>query len=247
VSRLAYSLDTFRRQLDHEHPDRAKVSDGWIADDRHVAEAAAQPGRPPWEVTQHIPNGSAVVCALDVTHDPAHDVDCQQLFDALCAAADPRLFYAIFNGRIRNSDGTVTDYHGADDHSRHLHVSTWPDRADLYDNPAPWALTKEQDVSDLSPETVERIAERVVAMLVDPRTGRGKWNLQAIYDKCRSVDARVDAIDDTVVATGKDAAAAVDLLHQLVDVVAALHQQNTPTAGAAYTDAEHAGGLLPTI
>lgn len=63
------------------------------------------------------------------------------------------------------------------------------------------ATEREDDVmAALTPEDHDAIAQRVVAYLVDPRTGRGKFNLQAIYNKVTATDRRVDTMDDHALA-----------------------------------------------
>jgi hypothetical protein len=140
LTRRAHALTTFVSQLDAKFPDRSTASDGWIADQRHIQEAAAHPEHHPWDVTQHIPNADNVVCAIDVTHDPAHGVDCHVLMEQLDASNDPRIYYLIFDRMIDNSNDTRTAYTGVNPHTKHMHISTWPYRPDLYDNPKPWAL-----------------------------------------------------------------------------------------------------------
>jgi hypothetical protein len=62
--RIAKSLDVLRSQINKAHPNRSKVSDGWIGDTAHAARAS-----------DHNPNSGGVVTALDLTHDPAHGFD----------------------------------------------------------------------------------------------------------------------------------------------------------------------------
>lgn len=129
--RLAASLLTLRNQIDERWPLRSKASDGWIGDARHAARKS-----------DHNPNAAGVVCALDITHDPAHGLDATWLAERLRLARDPRLAYVISAGRIANpaiADGAWRPYKGANPHTRHVHVSVRQDAA-LYDDGRPWAL-----------------------------------------------------------------------------------------------------------
>lgn len=145
--RLAHALAALRDQLDAAFPTRSKASDGWIGNAAHQAEGD-------YTVSQHNPNPDGVVCAIDVTEDPAAGVDCQRLMDELAASRDPRIFYVIYNHQIDNSDGTRTPYIGPDPHTSHLHISTRYDHPELYDDPRPWALpmltTSPKDDDDVS-------------------------------------------------------------------------------------------------
>jgi hypothetical protein len=133
MARIANSLGTLRSQLDAAFPDRSKASDGWIGDTRHQAEGD-------YKVSQHNPMPNGVVCALDVTHDPAHGVDIARLMEELDASNDPRIFYLIANRQIDNSDDSRTAYSGVDPHVNHLHISVrWQDPG-LYDDGRAWSI-----------------------------------------------------------------------------------------------------------
>lgn len=166
MPRLAPALVTFRDQVNRRHPTRSTASDGWIADARHRAKGGAA-------VTQHSPNADDVVCAFDVTEDLAAGLDCQVLLDELDAANDPRLFYAIHDGFIENSDDTRTPYTGENSHPRHLHLSVRWNRPDLYNDGRPWALpclttTQQQEDDMFQPGDAERLSrvENAVGALI---------------------------------------------------------------------------------
>src|SRR5688500_6227543 len=69
MARLADSLRQFRDEVDTRWPNRNKRSDGWLGDAAHQATPS-----------DHNPNPQGVVCAFDLTHDPANGVDCNELF-----------------------------------------------------------------------------------------------------------------------------------------------------------------------
>jgi hypothetical protein len=134
--RVAHSLETLRDQLNAAHPDRSRASDGTIGDAAHQA-----------QVSDHNPDASGVVRALDVTHDPAHGCDIDQLSDDLVASRDDRISYVIANGMITGPEyGWVwTAYDGDDPHTGHLHLSVVGDsRAD---DQRPWSIADGGDVS----------------------------------------------------------------------------------------------------
>lgn len=129
MARLANSLVTLRTQIDTAFPKRNTASDGWLGDAAHQA-----------RLSQHNPNAAGVVCAIDITHDPAHGVDCHRLMEELDASNDDRIFYLIWNRQIDNSNDARTPYDGPNPHTRHLHISVLWDRPERYDNPRPWNL-----------------------------------------------------------------------------------------------------------
>lgn len=140
--RAANSLLTLLGQVNALYPNRSKASDGTIADERHRAQGAA---------SDHNINAYGVVTALDITHDPAHGLDIQQLADKLVATNDPRIKYVIANRRIWYS-GRWSPYSGSNDpHTNHVHisVSTSPN---LYDNGQPWYIDNEDMIKDTDNE-----------------------------------------------------------------------------------------------
>ncbi len=131
--RIAKSLDTLRSQVNNKYPQRSKLSDGWIGDTAHSSRKS-----------DHNPNPSGVVCALDITHDPAHGCDAGELAETLRRNRDPRLSYVISNARIFSS--TVSPwqwrpYSGANKHNKHCHISV-KQQPHLYDDPRPWSLER---------------------------------------------------------------------------------------------------------
>lgn len=131
MPRIARSLAKLRDQINARHPERSKLSDGWIGDSAHQATKS-----------DHNPNAQGVVTALDITHDPAHGVDTWRMAEVLRQTKDPRIKYVISNGRIFSS---VVDpwqwrpYTGANKHAHHIHVSV-SSEATLYDLDSDWKL-----------------------------------------------------------------------------------------------------------
>lgn len=131
--RIAKSLDTLRNQINHKYPERSKASDGWIGDAKHSS-----------RTSDHNPNPAGVVCALDITHDPAHGCDSRELAETLRLNRDSRLSYVISNSRIFSatiSPWQWRPYTGANKHDKHCHISV-KQQAALYDDARPWALER---------------------------------------------------------------------------------------------------------
>lgn len=128
--RVARSLLVLRDQINALHPDRSKSDDGTIGDERHQGTSS-----------DHNPDASGVVRAMDITHDPAHGVDTYAIAETLLQHRDFRISYVISNGRIWSATvGAYTwrTYHGSNRHDRHVHVSVVADRR--ADDTAPWDL-----------------------------------------------------------------------------------------------------------
>lgn len=73
--------------------------------------------------------------AFDLTHDPAHGVDCDVLADRVIF--DPRVKYVIWNRRIYNAAVAPRwrEYSGTNPHTKHMHVSI---HASARDDTSPW-------------------------------------------------------------------------------------------------------------
>lgn len=127
--RLAKSLENLRAQINAAYPNRSKTSDGTVGDSAHRA-------RP----SDHNPNFAGVVCALDITHDPANGVDAGTLAEKLRASGDPRIKYIISNHRIANSGQPWRRYTGSNPHTMHVHISV-AGSANLYDDTSDWPIS----------------------------------------------------------------------------------------------------------
>jgi hypothetical protein len=112
--RVAESLVVLRDQIDGVAPHRSRASDGTIGDPAHRSRAS-----------RHNPNDHGVVCALDVTDDPAHGCPIHVIADRIRANPHPELAYVISNGRIasRKTGFAWHQYTGANPHVKHAHFA----------------------------------------------------------------------------------------------------------------------------
>jgi hypothetical protein len=163
---LAPSLATFRAQVNAAHPERSKASDGTIGDEAHAA-----------SVSDHNPDEAGWVRAFDLTHDPAHGVDIAAYAEALRRARDPRVKYVIANRRIFAGNAGPSpwawrDYHGADPHTNHLHLSVVSDALGLRDTA--WgglaALADTRDELDMA--TIEQVEKAAAEGVWGAQIGR---------------------------------------------------------------------------
>lgn len=142
--RPANSLVILREAFNQSYPQRSKADDGTIASDAH---RAANPA------SDHEVNEHGVVCALDITHDPAHGVDTYRIADYMRLHHDFRLHYIISDRRIAGDAAFVKKnphyncpgpwmwgtYDGKNPHDEHVHFSVLQDPA-VYDSLAPWDI-----------------------------------------------------------------------------------------------------------
>lgn len=131
--RAANCLLQLQNDVNAKYPkNRSKELDAFKGDAAHEARES-----------DHNPNSAGVVCAYDITHDPAHGVDTYALFDYMIRHPDPRVQYLISNKRIWNTDkdkpGKYRAYTGTNPHQTHLHVSV-KQNATLYNNPTSWDI-----------------------------------------------------------------------------------------------------------
>lgn len=131
--RVAKSLLALRDQVNGRWPSRRKDSDGSIGNAEHSS-----------RTSDHNPNAAGVVCAIDITHDPASGCDSYALAEVLRANRDPRIKYIISNRKIASgSDGPAAwawrKYSGANPHDHHVHISVKSQKA-LYDTEGDWKL-----------------------------------------------------------------------------------------------------------
>lgn len=129
--RLARGLEKLRSQVNEQWPKRSKVSDGAVGDVAHSS-----------RLSDHNPDPSGVVRAIDLTHDPASGFDSYAFADYLLKKQDPRVKYIISNNRIGSGPlgikpGVWRDYDGKNPHDHHVHISTvehpLADRIDPWD------------------------------------------------------------------------------------------------------------------
>jgi hypothetical protein len=129
--RLAPALEALRKQLDDMYPKRSKASDGTIGD---LAHASRQ--------SDHNPDTRGIVAAMDITHDPRHNLDGLLLAEQLIC--DKRVKYVIFNRRIRYPGKEWQPYAGTNPHDKHLHVSV---KADCYEDPREWDIKEDEMIT----------------------------------------------------------------------------------------------------
>jgi hypothetical protein len=133
---LARSLVVLRDQIDAQAPHRSTASDGTIGDTAH------QQGP-----SRHNPNDDDVVCALDVTDDPAHGCPVHVIADRIRVNPHPELAYIISNQRIagRSTGWAWHRYTGSNPHEKHAHfgVGVGPDSEPRppYDGTRSWNTT----------------------------------------------------------------------------------------------------------
>jgi|GEM_PF-2611297 len=147
--RLAESLHVLFEEANRVAPGRNKAYDGTIGDAAHAA-----------RVSRHNPNKAkpvGVVCAGDITHDPAHGMDTYDLFNFLRLHPHPDLEYVISNRRVaRRTNGfKVEVYTGENAHDKHTHVAVGrgPDSAPTppHDDLDGWNLAVWKQEGDMAP------------------------------------------------------------------------------------------------
>lgn len=132
--RLAKSLIQLREQINAIYQNRSNASDGSIGDEAHSSRAS-----------DHNPNDAGVVCAIDITNDPAHGLRSRQVANALAASHDDRIKYLISDGEICSGTDQGKPawkwrkYTGTNPHNHHFHISVKPQKK-FYDDQAPWQL-----------------------------------------------------------------------------------------------------------
>jgi peptidoglycan hydrolase-like protein with peptidoglycan-binding domain len=143
--RVAKSLTILQGQINAQWPNRGKGSDGTIGDESHSSRAS-----------DHNPDEFGVVRGEDFTHDPGHGFDSYRFADLILKKQDPRLKYVISNRRIGSgpagpAPGVWRDYHGANPHDHHCHISVMPRKPngqDPGDDIRPWDLSGVVTVAD---------------------------------------------------------------------------------------------------
>lgn len=95
------------RQATAISPSRKKASDGLLPSAAHLR--------------QNPNSDHNTGYAVDLTHDPKHNIDCAEIFKQL--QKDPRVKYLIFNHRIWTPQQGVDIYTGSNPHTSHIHIS----------------------------------------------------------------------------------------------------------------------------
>ena len=155
--RLAESLVVLRDQVDSMAPQRNKASDGTIGNTDHTH-------RP----SRHNPNRAGVVCAIDLTDDPAHGCPIHAVADTVRAHPHPDLAYVISNGRIagRSTGWQWHRYTGPNPHNKHAHFGVGSggdgDPGQPYDDRTAWTVSGNGAASTTAgpgPRTLQRGAK----------------------------------------------------------------------------------------
>ena len=138
--RLALSLVQLRTEINAWAPQRKRGCDGTIGDAAHASRAS-----------RHNPNDAGVVCALDITHDPAGGMDVHALARRLALHPHPDLAYVISNRQkaSRLTGWQWVPYSGTSPHTAHAHfaVGEGPDSEPRppYDDQTPWGVAPEEE------------------------------------------------------------------------------------------------------
>lgn len=136
--RPAKSLVVLRDQINALSPNRDKSSDGMLASSAHTQVNPSSDHEP-----RIGDGGVGVVCALDITNDPAHGVNSESIAEQIRTSGDTRLKYVISNKKIAAPDiqgGAWRPYGGKNPHSHHCHISVKPEKV-KYDDMSPWKIT----------------------------------------------------------------------------------------------------------
>ena len=98
------------RQATAIAPLRMKASDGLLPSNAHLKQSPA--------------SDHNTGLAVDLTHDPKHGINCEEIFEKL--KEDKRVKYLIFKGRIWSKEKSKLGnrrYTGSNPHNKHLHIS----------------------------------------------------------------------------------------------------------------------------
>ena len=140
--RLAYSLDQLRSEVNQWAPHRSRRSDGTLGDPAHASRAS-----------RHNPNNRGVVCAIDITHDPAGGCDVHALARRLVLNPHPDLEYVISNRQVakRRNGFRWEPYRGSNGHTQHAHfavgVGSDSEPRPPYDTTALWGVEDDMPLS----------------------------------------------------------------------------------------------------
>ena len=153
--RLAYSLETLRKQLNEAYPGRDKTSDGTIGDTSHSHTAS-----------DHNLNAQGVVCAMDIDNDLSDNFSAHDLAEIMRVNRHPDLKYIISKDRICSArDNWVWRKYTGYRHDKHIHVSVGVGRdgqsKQPYDDKDLWVVDLQQDGGNMSKEglTKEEVIE----------------------------------------------------------------------------------------
>ena len=182
--RLALSLQTLRAEVNGYAPRRNKASDGTRGDPAHQTRAS-----------RHNENRYHVVCALDLTNDPAGGCDIHAIARRLVLDPHPELEYVISNGQVakRRTGFRWERYWGDNQHRLHGHfaVGTGPDSDPLppYDSTLSWGVSLPTEEPDMTDEE-RRMLKAIYDSIVDRKTGTA-GGLIHDYSKATRTDVQI--------------------------------------------------------
>lgn len=161
-------------QADVRWPSRADGADGTCASEQHHQQ---NPG------SDHEPGPDGLAEAFDLTDDPDGGPDTAVEAERLRLRRDPRIKYVICDRRMFSSYGTSTraawtwgEYHGADPHTGHMHVSIVAGAR--YDTSSWWEDDDMALTPDVKRELIEGAAElAAVKVLAGLRDMMGDVNV----------------------------------------------------------------------
>jgi len=107
------------RQATAISPNRVKASDGLLPSAAHI--------------NQNPDSDHNTGFGVDLTHDPAHGIDCASIYEKL--KNDKRVKYLIFKGQIWIPLRGDKPYTGSNPHNKHLHISI---KDNCGDDTSPW-------------------------------------------------------------------------------------------------------------
>ena len=107
------------RQATAHWPKRKKASDGLLPSAAHVHQ------------NPNSDHNSGF--AVDLSHDPEHNVDCKVIYSEL--QKDDRVKYLIFQGKIWSKVKGENIYTGSNKHNKHLHISI---KEECGNDTSPW-------------------------------------------------------------------------------------------------------------
>lgn len=189
-------------------PNRSRASDGICADANHSSSS-----------DHNDPDRDGYCEAFDLTHDPASGCDAHALVRAAVERRDPKIKYAISNGRIwsaaRASEGWRS-YSGSNPHTKHAHVSTADAHRDStalwwVEGPAPTPGPVPPPLILGTPMEVDVLIRPVQIEM--PLDNQGRGNVKVPYPIERiigflphsevrpNVDGRYDAVPNSVTFT----------------------------------------------
>lgn len=149
---LAPCLVTLRNQVNAVAPNRSKKSDGTIGDAAHAKTAS-----------DHNPNAQGIVCALDLTHDPANGFDADVFAEAQRKNPHPDLKYIVWRGRIASRKYNWT-WRTSSGHFNHIHISAGvgsdgKSAPGTYNNTSLWNLGSKGNAMSADKLTKEEVLE----------------------------------------------------------------------------------------